>query len=159
MESVDKIKLLKKTIREDIEQEMKNLVDKFKEYISVDHDNNPKYTMGEYFLTRINYGIKKHSYPNLPPLFNDIEDDNYYCYLPNVVVFKCDYELWRTNLIFYNNKSNSWFVYNCDPSQKKFSLTKLDALDLDCNDKFIEFGSLDTDSQIMFLEQLKNLLN
>ena len=159
MDSIESIKVLKENIREEIEQEMMKISDRFKEYVRVEHANNPKYTMGEYFITRINYGIKTHIFPNIQPIFDDIEGDNYYCYLPNIVKFLCGHELWNTNLIFYNNKSNSWFIYNCDPFKEKFSLSKLDALDLDCVDKFVEFSSLDTDTQIVFLEQLKKLLD
>jgi hypothetical protein len=49
-------------------------------------------------------------------------------------------------------------VYNCDHFQKKFSLSKLDTLDLDIEENFVEFNCLDTDTQIEFLEQLENIL-
>ena len=44
-------------------------------------------------------------------------------------------------MIFYDNKLNWWYVYNRD------------------NKQYVEFGELDTDSQIAMLEMLKNHLN
>lgn len=158
MGNVDKIKLLKDNLREEIEKDMMNLVHKFKEYVRVDHDDNPKYEQGKYNVTRINYGIKKHIYPDIPQSLENVEDDNYYCYLPNSIKFIYNNKLLNTNLVFYNNKSNFWFVYNCDHFQKKFSLSKLDTLDLDIEENFVEFNCLDTDTQIEFLEQLENIL-
>ena len=57
MSNIDKINLSKKNLQEEILKEMMSLVDKFKEYVSVDHPENPKYTMVEGVCSKINYGI------------------------------------------------------------------------------------------------------
>ena len=155
MKEIDKVKKLREKVREEIKREMKNLVDEFKEYVGVDHPDNPKYTKGKYYVTRINYGIIKHIYPDFPLIFGNKEDDNYYCYLPNYVQFVHNYKLRQSNLIFYNNKSKTWFV--CDQSDKKFSFSH-DTLELDDLTKLIEFSSLDTDTQIKMLEMLKRFI-
>lgn len=157
MDSIEKIKDLKENLREEIGMEMRNLVGKFKKYVTIEHPDNPKFNKGEYFVTRINYGVVKHIYPDFPLIFGNNEDDNYYCYLPNHIQFVHNYKLWRSNLIFYNNKSQSWFVCKNDPRLKK-SLTEIERLELDDAEKLIEFSSLDTDTQIKMLEMLKKYI-
>ena len=157
MDSIETIKDLKKNLREEIDKEMRSLVGKFKDYVVVEHPDNPKYNKGKYFVTRINYGVVKHIYPDFPLIFGNKEDDNYYCYLPNYVQFVHNYRLWQSDLIFYNNKSRSWFVCNNDPQLKKYS-DEIAMLELDDAEKLIEFDSLDTDTQIEMLEMLKRFI-
>ena len=87
--------------------------------------------------------------------FKNKVDNNYYCYLPNKIEFLNQYEKWYTDLIFYNNKLNCWFVYN--NGSEKFSLYTTTLKDIEPN-KVEEFTSLDIETQIKFLEQLENLL-
>ena len=154
MSNIDKINLSKKNLQEEILKEMMSLVDKFKEYVSVDHPENPKYTMIEGVCSKINYGIVKDEYPNIPlqPFENKV-DNNYYCFLPNKIYFLNQYKIWCSNLIFYNNKLNCWFVYNND--NEKFSLCTTTLKDIEPN-KVKEFTSLDIETQIKFLEHLQN---
>ena len=58
-----------------------------------------------------------------------------------------------SNLIFYNNKLNCWFVYN--NGFEKFSLYTTTLRDIEPN-KVKEFTSLDIETQIKFLEHLQN---
>ena len=137
-------------------KEMMSLVDKFKKYVSDDHPENPKYMMVEDICCRVNYGIVKSDYPNMPfKRFKNKVDNNYYYYLPNKIEFLNQYEKWYTDLIFYNNKLNCWFVYN--NGNEKFSLYTTTLKDIESN-KVEEFTSLDIETQIKFLEQLENLL-
>lgn len=141
MENIDKIEVLTEIVRADIEKEMMNLVDKFKEYVSIDHSKYPKWSTNESGVcTRINYGIEESDYPNLPVFENKI-DKNYYCYLPNHVEFINGHKLLRSNLLFYNNKLNCWMVY--DKSKNKV----------------LDFNVIDTDSQVKFLKMIENILN
>ena len=88
MSNIDKIKLSKESLQEEIMKEMMSLVDKFKEYVSVDHSKNPKYIMVEGVCSKINYGIVEDVYPNTPSqLFGNEVGNNYYCYLPNKIYF------------------------------------------------------------------------
>ena len=114
MYSIDKIKLAKQNLQDEILKEMMSLVDKFKEYVTVDHAKYSKYQIVEGICTKVNYGIIKNDYPNIP-IFESKEDNNYYCFLPEKIEFYNRYSnnhKWYTNLIFYNNKLNCWFVYN-----------------------------------------------
>lgn len=157
MSNIDKIKLSKENLQEEIMKEMMSLVDKFKEYVSVDHPKNPKHMMIEGICCRVNYGIVKNDYPNMPfKRFKNKIDNNYYCYLPNKIEFLNQYEKWYTDLIFYNNKLNCWFVYNSG-SEQSFSLYTTTLKNIEHN-KVEEFTSLDIETQIKFLDQLENLL-
>ena len=156
MDSIETIKDLKRSLRKDIDKRIRGLIDKFKEYVSVDHPENPKFMMVEGVCSRINYGIVKDVYPNIPlQLFGNEADNNYYCYLPNKIYFLNQYKMWCSNLIFYNNKLNCWLVYN--NGNEKFSLYTTTLKDIECN-KVKEFTSLDIETQIKFLDQLENLL-
>ncbi len=64
--------------------------------------------------------------------------------------------MWYSNLIFYNNKLNGWFVYNNDKvsTWRGFEENCLKEID---EDNVEEFTSLDIETQIAFLEQLENL--
>lgn len=156
MSNIDKIKLSKENLQEEIMKEMMSLVDKFKKYVSDDHPENPKYMMVEDICCRVNYGIVKSDYPNMPfKRFKNKVYNNYYYYLPNKIEFLNQYEKWYTDLIFYNNKLNCWFVYN--NGNEKFSLYTTTLKDIESN-KVEEFTSLDIETQIKFLEQLENLL-
>lgn len=157
MDSIETIKDLKINLREEIDKEMRSLVGKFKDYVVVEHPDNPKYSKGKYYVTRINYGVVKHIYPVCPPIFGNKEDDNYYCYLPNHVQFVHNYNLCQSNLIFYNNKSRFWFVCINDPQLIEYS-DKIAKLELDDEEKLIEFDCLDTDTQIKMLEMLKRFI-
>ena len=154
MSNIDKIKLSKENLQKEITKEMMGLVDKFKEYVSADHPENPKYIMVEGVCSKINYGIVKDEYPNIPlQLFENKVDDNYYCYLPNKIYFLNQYKIWCSDLIFYNNKLNCWLVYN--NGNEKFSLYTTTLKDIEYN-KVKEFTSLDIETQIKFLEHLQN---
>ena len=106
MSNIDIIKLSKKNLQEEIMKEMMNLVDKFKEYVTVDHTKYSKYQIIEGICTKINYGIIKNNYPDLPlKLFENKESNNYYCFLPEKIEFFNKYSStrkWYSNLIFYN---------------------------------------------------------
>ena len=108
MDNIEKIKLSKKNLQDEILKEMMSLVDKFKEYVSVDHIGYPKHQIIEGICTRTNYGIIKNDYPDLPlKIFEKRENNNYYCFLPEKIEFYNRYSnnhKWYTNLIFYNNK-------------------------------------------------------
>ena len=126
MNNIDTIKDVKYNLRKDIDKRIRGLVEKFKKFVSVDeHFGFPKHVMIEGIWYRNNYGCK---------------DNNYYCYLPEFVEFIHRYKIWRTNVIFYNEKADWWFIYDAD---KK---------------KHIEFDTLDTDAQIKVLELLENRL-
>ena len=159
MDNIDKIKLLKKNLQDEISKEMMSLVDRFKEYVIVDHTRYPKYQIVEGICTKINYGIIKNDYPNIPlQIFENKEDNNYYCFLPEKIEFynKYNNSKWYTNLIFYNNKLNCWFVYNIVVKswwgEDHLCLKNIEY------DKVEEFTSLDIETQITFLEQLEKLL-
>jgi hypothetical protein len=162
MSNIDKIKLSKENLQKEIMKEMMNLVDKFKEYVSVDHTKYPKYQIIEGICTKINYGIIKNDYPELPlKLFENRENNNYYCFLPEKIEFLNKYSStrkWYSNLIFYNEKLNCWFVYNND-KMGSWSGYEEDCLKKIDEDKVDEFTSLDIETQIAFLEQLEKLLN
>ena len=120
MDSIETIKDLKRSLRKDIDKRIRGLVDKFKEYVSVDdHAGFPKHLIIEGMWHRNNYGYK---------------DGNYYCYLPEFVEFIHRYKIWRTNIIVYNEKHNWWFVYN---KEKKEQL-EFDELDTDAQVKMLE---------------------
>ena len=126
MDSIETIKDLKRSLRKDIDKRIRGLVDKFKEYVSVDnHVGFPKHLMIEGMWYRNNFGYK---------------DGNYYCYLPEFVEFIHRYNIWRTNIIVYNEKLNWWFVYNTEKKER------------------LEFDELDTDAQVKMLELLENRL-
>lgn len=159
MDSIEKIKIAKKTLQDDILKAMMNLVGMFKEYVTVDHTQYPKHQIVEGICTKINYGIIKNDYPNIPlQIFENKEDNNYYCFLPEKIEFYNKYSnsKWYTNLIFYNNKLNCWFVYNIVVKswwgEDHLCLKNIES------DKVEEFTSLDIETQIKFLDQLENLL-
>ena len=157
---IEKIKLAKKSLQDEIMKEMMSLVDMFKEYVTIDHTEYPKHQIIEGICTRVNYGIIKNDYPNIPlPQFENKEDNNYYCFLPEKIEFYTKYSKsskWYTNLIFYNNKLGGWFIYN----YKTTSWLADDSLCLKVIDdeNVEEFEALDIETQIAFLEQLENLL-
>ena len=124
MNIIEQIKLQKENIRKDINKELNSLKDNFKTYVSIEHEDYPKYIFAEGICTRINYGCKENRY--------------FWCYLPNDVLFIHLNKIWRTNMIFYDNQLDCWFVYNRDI------------------DKYVSFDEMDTDSQIKMLENLKN---
>lgn len=160
MSNIDKIKLAKENIQDDILKAMMGLVDKFKEYVAVDHTIYPKHQVVEGICTKLNYGIIKNDYPNIPlQIFENREDNNYFCFLPEKIEFYNRYSnnhKWYTNLIFYNNKLKCWFVYNVIAKswwgEDHLCLKEIEA------DKLEEFTSLDIETQIKFLEQLEKLL-
>lgn len=161
MDNIEKIKLSKKNLQNEIMKEMMSLVDKFKGYVTVDHKKYPKYQIIEGICTKINYGIIKNDYPNLPlKLFENKENNNYYCFLPDKIEFFNKYSStrkWYSNLIFYNENLNCWFVYNND-KMGSWSGYEEDCLKKIDEDKVEEFTSLDIETQIAFLEQLEKLL-
>lgn len=124
MDIIEQIKLQKENIRKDINKELNNLKDNFKKYVSIENEDYLKYIFVEGICTRINYGCKENRY--------------FWCYLPNDVLFIHLNKIWRTNMIFYDNQLDCWFVYNRDI------------------DKYVSFDDMDTDSQIKMLENLKN---
>ena len=126
MDNIESIKLLKENIQDNIHNELNKLVCAFKDYVIVEHDNNPKYTLVGGICTRINYGCKDNIY--------------FWCYLPSDVKFIHNNKIWISNMIFYNDELNWWYVYNRD------------------NKQYVEFDEMDTDSQIAMLEMLENYL-
>jgi hypothetical protein len=100
MDSIDKIKLLKENIQDEILKEMDNLVPKLKEYVTVDHPNNSKYQIIENICTKINYGCEENRY--------------YYYWLTGDIEFIYRYNLWRVSAIYYDNKHKLWYIYNKD---------------------------------------------
>jgi hypothetical protein len=161
MDNIDKIKLSKKNLQDEIMKEIVGLVDIFKAYVTVNHTRYPKYQIIEGICTKVNYGIIKNDYPDLPlKLFENRENNNYYCFLPEKIEFFNRYSStrkWYSNLIFYNEKLNCWFVYNNDKidSWRGFEGDCLKKIDYE---NVEEFTSLDIETQIAFLEQLENLL-
>ena len=141
MDGTEKIKLLKENIREEIDKEMRSLVNKFKEYVTTEHPDNPKHVMIEGVWYRNNYGVvdSKPFWPPEIPLDRG-ERKNYYCYLSDHVYFIHLYRIWRSNVIFYNDEIGGWYVYDSD------------------NKQYIEFDGLDTDTQIKMLEMLKKCI-
>ncbi len=158
MDSIEKIKISKKNLEDEISKEMDSLVDYFKSYVTVDHVKYSKYQIIEGICTKINYGIIKNDYPNYP-IFDSKEDNNYYCFLPEKIKFynKYTHSEWYTNLIVYNDKLNYWFIYNVIADKSVFGEDHMCLKEIE-EDKVIEFTSLDIETQISFLEQLKNLL-
>ena len=111
MDSIETIKDLKRSLRKDIDKRIRELVDKFKDYVSVDeHFGFPKHLMIEGIWYRNNYGYR---------------DGNYYCYLPEFVEFIHRYKIWRTDVIVYNENSNWWYVYNTE-TKKQLEFNELD---------------------------------
>ena len=120
MDSIETIKDSKRSLRKDIDKRIRGLVDKFKEYVSVDdHAGFPKHLMIEGIWHRNNFGYK---------------DGNYYCYLPEFVEFIHRYKIWRTDVIVYNENLNWWFVYNTEKKEK----LEFDELDTDAQIKMLE---------------------
>ena len=64
---------------------------------------------------------------------------NFFCQII-LLRFTHKNKIWRSNVIFYNNNLNWWYVYNRD------------------NKQYVEFGEMDTDNQIKMLEMLENNL-
>ena len=111
MDSIETIKDLKRSLQKDIDKRIRGLVDKFKEYVSVDnHVGFPKHLMIEGMWYRNNFGYK---------------DGNYYCYLPEFVEFIHRYKIWKTDIIIYNENSNWWYVYNTE-TKKQLEFNELD---------------------------------
>jgi hypothetical protein len=111
MNSIETIKDQKRNLRKDIDKRMRGLVEKFKEYVSVDtHVGFPKHLMIEGIWYRNNFGYK---------------DGNYYCYLPEFVEFIHRYKIWKTDIIIYNENSNWWYVYNTE-TKKQLEFNELD---------------------------------
>ena len=119
MDDIDKFKNLKENLRTKIDEEMNNLVTKFKEYVVVDHPEYSKYVMIENIWYRNNYGC---------------EQDRYYYYLPVDIYFKKHYSLWRTTAIFYDDKYKWWFIYNKDHN----NTTEFSELDTDTQIEILE---------------------
>ena len=113
MDNIDKFKDLKENLRATIDEEMYNLVPKFKEYVAVDHPEYSKHVMIEGIWYRNNYGCEKDRY--------------YYYYLPVDIYFKKHYSLWRTTAIFYDDKYQWWFIYDKDHNKA----TEFSELDTD----------------------------
>ncbi len=120
MDSIETIKDLKRSLRKDIDKRIRGLVDKFKEYVSVDnHDGFPKHLIIEGMWYRNNYGYR---------------NGNYYCYLPEFVEFIHRYKIWRTNIIIYNENFNWWYVYNKETKEQ----LEFNELDTDAQIKMLE---------------------
>lgn len=141
MDSIETIKDLKENLREEIDKEMRSLVGKFKDYVVVEHPDNPKPIMIEGVWYRNNYGVvdSKPFWPPEIPL-NRGERKNYYCYLSDYVQFIHRYRIWRSDVIFYNDEIGGWFVYDRE------------------NKEYTGFEELDTDAQIKMLEMLKRFI-
>ena len=61
MDNIETIKDLKRSLRKDIDKRIRGLVDKFKEYVSVDdHSGFPKHLIIEGVWHRNNYGCGVH---------------------------------------------------------------------------------------------------
>ena len=120
MDSIETIKDLKRSLRKDIDKRIRSLVDKFKEYVSVDnHAGFPKHLIIEGMWHRNNYGYK---------------NGNYYCYLPEFVEFIHRRKIWKADIIIYNENFNWWYVYN---KEKKEQL-EFNELDTDAQIKMLE---------------------
>ena len=120
MDSIETIKDLKRSLRKDIDKRIRGLVDKFKEYVSVDnHVGFPKHLMIEGMWYRNNYGYR---------------NGNYYCYLPEFVEFINRYKIWKTDIIIYNENSNWWYVYNTENKEQ----LEYNELDTDAQIKMLE---------------------
>lgn len=120
MDNIDKFKELIANIQEDIYNEMTNLIPKFKEYIAVDHPDNPKYVMIEDIWYRNNYGCEENRY--------------YYYYLPVNIQFIHRFSLRRAFVIYYDDKDNWWYVYD----KEHETYTEFNALDTDTQIKIFE---------------------
>ena len=120
MDIIEQIKLQKENIRKDINKELNSLKDNFKTYVSIEHEDYPKYIFVEGICTRINYGCKENRY--------------FWCYLPNDVLFIHLNKIWRTNMIFYDNQLYCWFVYNRDIDK----YVSFDEMDTDSQIKMLE---------------------
>ena len=127
---------------DEISNEMKGLVKKFKEYVSNDHDNNPR-CVYDGFNTRANYGVveSKPFWPPTIPLHNGGERKNYFYYLSEHVTYYNGRDLCYSNTIFYNDEIKAWFIY-----------------DKNLND-YTELSELNVEAQIAFVKQLEKLLN
>jgi hypothetical protein len=120
MDSIEVIKLMKEDVRDEINRELRRLTTKFKDYVSVDHEYNPKFTLVDGICTRINYGCK--------------DDTYFWCYLPDDVNFIHLNKIWISNMIFYNSKLNWWYVYNRDNKQ----YVEFNEMDTDSQIKMLE---------------------
>lgn len=159
MDKIEELKLLKKNLLNEIEREMMHLVSKFKEYVSVDHPDNPKHRMIEGICTRINYGVvdSEPFWPTEIPLHGG-ERKNYYCYLPNEVEFiiRNGYNKWRSNLIFYNDEIGAWYIYNNEDEHGCWGIEY--PKELEFGKKIVCVNELDTDTQLAILELLETIL-
>lgn len=100
MNSIESIKLLKENIQDEIDNELNRIVCEFKDYVTKEHENNPKFTLIEGICTRFNYGSKDNTY--------------FWCYLPNDIKFIHNNKICKTNMIFFNDELKCWCVYNRD---------------------------------------------
>lgn len=138
----NEIKKLYKNLKDETSNEMLRLVNGFKEYVKVDHEDNPR-CIYEGFNTRPNYGVveSKPFWPiELPPI-NGGERKNYYCYLSESVNYTEGYTSHYSNAIFYNDEIKTWFAYDRE------------------NNKYSAIADLDIETQIKFLQLLENFLN
>ena len=120
MDSIETIKDLKRSLRKDIDKRIRSLVDKFKEYVSVDnHAGFPKHLIIEGMWHRNNYGYK---------------NGNYYCYLPEFVEFIHRRKIWKADIIIYNENFNWWYVYNKETKEQ----LEFNELDTDAQIKMLE---------------------
>lgn len=119
MDSIESIKVLKKSIHNEIAREMNRLIPKFKKYVSEEHSDNPKHVLIEGIWYRNNYGY---------------DNNCYYCYLSDFIQFIHINEIWQINVIFYNDKLNWWFVY--DKEKEKY--TEYNDLDTDSQIALLE---------------------
>ena len=120
MDSIETIKDLKRSLRKDIDKRIWGLVDKFKEYVSVDnHAGFPKHLIIEGMWYRNNYGYR---------------NGNYYCYLPEFVEFIHRRKIWKTDIIIYNENFNWWYVYNKETKEQ----LEFNELDTDAQIKMLE---------------------
>ena len=68
---IESIRILKGNLQNNIDEELNRIIIDFKEYVSVEHDDNPKFTLVDGICTRINYGCKDERY--------------FWCYLPMIL--------------------------------------------------------------------------
>ena len=139
MDYIEPIKDLRDRLREQIDKQMRSLVSKFKDYVVVNHPDNPKYQMIEGLCTRINYGCEGNRY--------------YYYWLAPFVEFIHLHRLWSVYAIFYDDKLKWWFVYD----KEKRAYTEFNELDTDAQIQMLELLNkcIETPSPETFLEELK----
>lgn len=128
MREIKKVLTAQRELQEAIVLTMHRYVSPFQEYVTAkDDDLVSKHLTIEGREGRTNYGCAKDNY--------------YYCFLPNFVQFTYENSIWRSNMIFFNDKIKCWFVYDMDKKEK------------------VAIQALDTDSQIAFLTMLHRVLD